>query len=474
MANPGATGGTCERDEDGFFTKTVSWTDPAMTLAIKTWDLADGLKLATTNITKPFKMSKGFFIVFDISNPSTFENVLGWKKQIEQFRSSSDSLPPSIMLVGAKQDLTSSATITYATASGLAKEMQATYVEVSNVTGLGVTECFNTMIQMYFERQNERKRLKLKSSDSDVPIGKYVPRNHNDDERRIWEPERRANSFIFIIRLSNSNLSLRVSLVTTMLWLVPQALVPVDPKTADPQSPQAADPSAPQIAQSPVPRPSPQDLLVDPAVAPVPRVASLVLAASLRPAHGVVGGRVGARQFVPPPVGVRIKSSPEDVVAVGQLLNSVREEMVHMSGQLEAMKKIVESPCSQIPSVVSYAPFFIAVVAISCCLAVVITQSLVPQRETLSAPIDQMTAHLKRQKHYDFKTSLEVYGNQLNLLLGKMDDLKDSVINMKSMSDCDTLRQTILRLAIQVQNQNEVIERLQLKLKDPSAAQSAF
>jgi small GTP-binding protein len=97
-------------------------------------------------LTKPFyRHAKGIFLVFDITNRKSFENVSNWLIEIE--RNIVDDIDNvKIMLIGNKSDLNDNRIINYAEAEQFAKENNLLYFETSAKNGSNVNFIFQTII----------------------------------------------------------------------------------------------------------------------------------------------------------------------------------------------------------------------------------------------------------------------------------------------------------------------------------------
>ena len=110
-------------------------------IKLQIWDTAGQERFK--NITSAYyKGSTGIFIVFDVSNRESFQNVSTWRSEVEKYGSEKSKLT----LLGCKSDLGSSRQVTFDEASKKAKELGIKYVEVSAKTGTNIEEAFYSLV----------------------------------------------------------------------------------------------------------------------------------------------------------------------------------------------------------------------------------------------------------------------------------------------------------------------------------------
>ena len=95
-----------------------------------------------------FRRAVGAFLVFDLSDETTFKNLDKWHEQLTK---NTDN-KVIIMLVGNKRDK-KERKVTYNQAMQYAKQNGFGYVEVSAKNGLGVKEMFARMTQEIYKFQ---------------------------------------------------------------------------------------------------------------------------------------------------------------------------------------------------------------------------------------------------------------------------------------------------------------------------------
>ena len=128
-----------------FISKTVQIDDYTFDLAI--WDTA-GQEVYRTLTPIYYRDANMALVVFDLTNNDSFKAVPSW---IEQVKSQTNA---TIVICGNKSDLPDRA-VQMNDGYALAKEHDVNYVEASALTGCGVTEVFETLVQDFL-RENPR------------------------------------------------------------------------------------------------------------------------------------------------------------------------------------------------------------------------------------------------------------------------------------------------------------------------------
>jgi len=117
-----------------------------------------------------YKDTSGAFLVFDVSNRSSFENLKKWRNEFMEFSSADEKV--EFVLIGNKID--SDRIVGEDEGANLAKEWNAKYYETSALTGDNVEEMFvdlfyNSLAAKFeeyteplHERNTNRSQLKMK------------------------------------------------------------------------------------------------------------------------------------------------------------------------------------------------------------------------------------------------------------------------------------------------------------------------
>ncbi|CAF4886525.1 unnamed protein product [Rotaria sp. Silwood1] len=110
-------------------------------IKVRVWDTAgtDPYK----HMIRPFICdSHGAFVVFDLTDLKTFNNIAEWIKELHQY----GSKELSIILVGSKSDLVTRRQVTYDQAMTLAIQFNFQYIETSALNGSNVEQMFISLV----------------------------------------------------------------------------------------------------------------------------------------------------------------------------------------------------------------------------------------------------------------------------------------------------------------------------------------
>ena len=135
-----------------FKIRTIELEDKKIKLQI--WDTA-GQERFRTITTAYYRGAMGIMIVYDITNPKSFENVKNWIKNIEE--NASDDV--ELMLLGNKCDMEDSRAVTREQGEKLALEYGIPFMETSAKANINVEEAFFQLA----------KNIKKKMDDTVVP-----------------------------------------------------------------------------------------------------------------------------------------------------------------------------------------------------------------------------------------------------------------------------------------------------------------
>ncbi|HEY0087198.1 MAG TPA: Rab family GTPase [Candidatus Lokiarchaeia archaeon] len=110
------------------------------------WDIAGQQKFDKMR-SAFYKGAYGIFLVFDLTNPSTFHNIMNWyadiKKEIEVSNNG--------ILIGNKSDLSEERKISYDSASRLASAINFDYFETSALSGTNVEKAFELLTHKLYQ-----------------------------------------------------------------------------------------------------------------------------------------------------------------------------------------------------------------------------------------------------------------------------------------------------------------------------------
>ena len=124
--------------------KVIKLNDNLIQLIL--WDIAGQQKFDKMR-TAFYLGAQGVLLVFDLTNPNTFHNIMNWyadiKKEIE--------LGINGILIGNKSDLSEERKISYDSASRLASAINFDYFETSALSGTNVEKAFEQLAQKLYQ-----------------------------------------------------------------------------------------------------------------------------------------------------------------------------------------------------------------------------------------------------------------------------------------------------------------------------------
>jgi Ras-related protein Rab-1A len=124
--------------------KVIKLNDNLIQLIL--WDIAGQQKFDKMRSAFYFG-AQGVLLVFDLTNPNTFHNIMNWyadiKKEIE--------LGINGILIGNKSDLSEERKISYDSASRLASAINFDYFETSALSGTNVEKAFEQLAQKLYQ-----------------------------------------------------------------------------------------------------------------------------------------------------------------------------------------------------------------------------------------------------------------------------------------------------------------------------------
>ena len=127
---------------------------------IQIWDTA-GQERYKSITSSYYKGSHGCFIVYDITNEASFENVDKWYQQAQK----EASKDVSIILVGNKCDLEEQRKVSKEKGEEKAKQFNIPFFETSALSKIKIDDIFNEMVNNIFERTGGPK-----NDDDDIEI----------------------------------------------------------------------------------------------------------------------------------------------------------------------------------------------------------------------------------------------------------------------------------------------------------------
>ena len=146
-------------------------------IRIQIWDTAG--QEAFRSITRTYyKSSTCAFIVYDISDKKTFDNVITWLNECRDM-CYKDIL---ICLIGNKCDLEGKRAVSYEEGKNFAEENNLLFFETSAKDGTNIQECFNESDNKIVNKI-ESGKIKLDTANSGIKIGSF-PSNQEDRENQ--------------------------------------------------------------------------------------------------------------------------------------------------------------------------------------------------------------------------------------------------------------------------------------------------
>ena len=128
---------------------------------LQIWDTA-GQERYRSITSSYFKGSHGCFIVYDITNETSFEDVNKWYEQAQK----ESSKEISIILVGNKCDLENERKVSKEKGEEKARALNCPFFETSALSKLKIDDIFNEMVNNIFDRTGGPKN----DDDDDIEI----------------------------------------------------------------------------------------------------------------------------------------------------------------------------------------------------------------------------------------------------------------------------------------------------------------
>ena len=145
---------------------------------LQIWDTA-GQERYRSITSSYFKGSHGCFIVYDITNETSFEDVNKWYEQAQK----ESSKEVSIILVGNKCDLENERKVSKEKGEEKARALNCPFFETSALSKLKIDDIFNEMVNNIFDRTGGPK-----NDDDDIEI---VNENDKAVSLKTEQPEQK-------------------------------------------------------------------------------------------------------------------------------------------------------------------------------------------------------------------------------------------------------------------------------------------
>jgi len=116
---------------------------------LQIWDTA-GQERFRTITSSYYRGAHGIIVVYDITNPDSFQNVRKWLQEINRYASENVQK----ILVGNKADLVSERKVSYEDAKELADELGVNFLETSAKNASNVELAFENMAKAIKEKDD--------------------------------------------------------------------------------------------------------------------------------------------------------------------------------------------------------------------------------------------------------------------------------------------------------------------------------
>ena len=142
-------------------------------IRIQIWDTAG--QEAFRSITRTYyKNSTCAFIVYDITDKKSFDNVITWLNEVKDM-CYKDIL---ICVIGNKCDLEGKRVISFEDGKSLADQNNLLFYETSAKNGINIQECFNESATILVDKI-ENGQLKLDMASNGIQIGNFPESDPN-------------------------------------------------------------------------------------------------------------------------------------------------------------------------------------------------------------------------------------------------------------------------------------------------------
>ena len=146
-------------------------------IKVQIWDTA-GQERYRSITNAYYKGAKGAFIVYDIANKKTFDDIEKW---ISDLKTNSDE-NLSIILIGNKTDLNDKREVTIEEGKNKAELYKFAFIETSAFNGNNIEKAFNELITDVYKKNHEffEKNVKIEITKENKTIELDKGENEND------------------------------------------------------------------------------------------------------------------------------------------------------------------------------------------------------------------------------------------------------------------------------------------------------
>ena len=156
------------------------------TVKVQIWDTA-GQERYRSITNAYYKGAKGSLLVYDITNPKTFENVDKWLSDLKT--NAEEKI--SVVLVGNKTDLESERKITVEQGKEKAELFKLAFIETSALNGNNIEKAFNELISDVYKNHHElfEKQAKVEITEKAINL------DHTEENKENQETKKRFCCF---------------------------------------------------------------------------------------------------------------------------------------------------------------------------------------------------------------------------------------------------------------------------------------
>ena len=148
---------------------------------VQIWDTA-GQERYRSITNAYYKGAKGSLLVYDITNPKTFENIDRWLSDLKV--NGDENI--SVVLLGNKSDLESDRKVSTQQGKEKAEFYKLAFMETSALNGNNIEKAFNELITDVYKNHHEffEKQAKIELSDKAVDLGNAEKNNEGEEKKK--------------------------------------------------------------------------------------------------------------------------------------------------------------------------------------------------------------------------------------------------------------------------------------------------
>ena len=149
---------------------------------VQIWDTA-GQERYRSITNAYYKGAKGSLLVYDITNPKTFENLDKWLSDLKG--NAEEKI--SVVLIGNKSDLEEERQVSIEEGKEKAAFFKLAFMETSALNGNNIEKAFNELITDVYKNHHEmfEKQAKVEISDKAIDLENVKKEDKNDNKDHI-------------------------------------------------------------------------------------------------------------------------------------------------------------------------------------------------------------------------------------------------------------------------------------------------